>query len=211
METGSFSPISDEYRDVAEIALAEIEARIVPDHQQEALPSRLVEAELLLELGDEFRRQPLRAAVLGAERRVGTAGLTAALLAGEIAAAAADPLGGGDVGPLQLRDDALHRTARRELHDQEADEHDPEDRRDHEQDAAEDVGGHRSALAVRSADLRGLVLVEPPGVEHAWIVLRYFLRPREHVPVGEPVGSPCSSGEPRSAWREVPDRGPARR
>ena len=61
---------------------------------------RLVEAELLFELGDEFRRQALRAAIFRAERRVAAAAAPAA--AAEIAAAAAaDPRRGGNVGALQ--------------------------------------------------------------------------------------------------------------
>jgi hypothetical protein len=44
--------------------------------------------------------------------------------------------------PLDLRDYPLHRPTRRELHDKETDRHDPEDRRDHQQNAAEDIGGH---------------------------------------------------------------------
>ena len=54
-----------------------------------------------------------------------------------------------DVAPVsragELRDDALHRAARRELHHDERYQHDPEDRGDHEQNAANDVGGHFDA------------------------------------------------------------------
>ncbi len=57
-----------EHADVAEVALAEIEARVVPQHQAEALQRRLVEAELLLELLDELRVEPLRAAVFRGDR-----------------------------------------------------------------------------------------------------------------------------------------------
>ncbi len=64
IDTGIFSRIRSITGDVAEIALAEIEAGIVPEHQAEALERRLVEAELLLELCDEFRVEPLRAAIL---------------------------------------------------------------------------------------------------------------------------------------------------
>src|SRR5260370_7658762 len=44
---------------IAEIALAEIEPAVVPQHQGEALIGRLVEAEFLLEAGDEFPTAPL--------------------------------------------------------------------------------------------------------------------------------------------------------
>ena len=49
IETGSFGD-QREHGNVAEIALAEIEARIIPDHQEEALQRRLVEAELPFEV-----------------------------------------------------------------------------------------------------------------------------------------------------------------
>ena len=50
--------------------------------------------------------------------------------------------------PGQLRDHALDRAAGRELHDDERDQHDPEQGRDHEQDAADDIGGHRHVRLV---------------------------------------------------------------
>ena len=65
IETGIFSRMSSHDRDVAEIAVAEIEARIVPQHQAEAFERRLVEAELLFQLGDEFGVEALRAAISG--------------------------------------------------------------------------------------------------------------------------------------------------
>src|SRR5262245_11457576 len=54
--------------DVAEVAFAEVEPHIVPEHQRKALVGRLVEAELLLELLDEFRIETLRATVLRIRR-----------------------------------------------------------------------------------------------------------------------------------------------
>src|SRR5438105_6927995 len=48
---------------IAKITLAEIEADVIPQHQEEALVGRLIEAELLLQLFDEFRIEPLRAAI----------------------------------------------------------------------------------------------------------------------------------------------------
>src|SRR3972149_869868 len=69
---------------------SEIETRVVPQHQAEALQRRLVEAELLLQLLDEFRIEALGAAVLGVE--VGAlAEILVGASSGEIAAAAGDP------------------------------------------------------------------------------------------------------------------------
>src|SRR5207244_243944 len=64
---------------VAKIALAEIEARIIPQHDEEALVGRLVEAELLLQALDEFGIEALRAAIFGGHRVDcdGAAGLAA--------------------------------------------------------------------------------------------------------------------------------------
>ena len=111
--------------DVAEIALAEIEAGIVPQHQAEALERRLVEAELLLELLDELRVEPLRAAIFRGDR-------VAAAAAGWRSTPAKSPPPPAMRAvaetslPWQLRDDPLDRPAGRELHDGEADRHDPD-------------------------------------------------------------------------------------
>ena len=67
METGIFSLISSITPGVAEIALAEIEAAS-SQHQQKALMSGLVEAELALELLDEGLVQPLGAAIARGHR-----------------------------------------------------------------------------------------------------------------------------------------------
>ncbi len=48
-----------QHRHIAEIALPEIEHGVVPDHQEEAFVRRLVEAELLFQLLDEFRVEAL--------------------------------------------------------------------------------------------------------------------------------------------------------
>ena len=115
---------------------------------------RPVEAELQLELLDELRVEPLRAAIA----RGGCVGAAARLRlpAGEIAGCAAgDARGGAGIGALQLRQDALHRPARRELHDDEGDEHDAEQRRDHEQQAAGDIGEHRASRCSIDLPLEG--------------------------------------------------------
>ena len=129
-------------RHVAEIALAEIEPRVVPQHDPEALDGRLVEAELRLQLLDESRIEALRATIFG-----GRLGRTAARLvlpaAGKVAAATAgDPRRRRRVVALKLRQHALHRTAGRELNDDEGNEHDPEQCRDHQKRAAGDIGEH---------------------------------------------------------------------
>src|SRR6266404_7843685 len=127
---------------VAKIALAEIEPRIVPQHQEKALVGRLVEAELLLQALDEFRVEALRAAVFGADCVDGgaAAGLPARP---EIAARRPrDARGRSGVGARELGDDTFDRPAGGELHHHERDQHDAEQGRDHEQQAPDDVGGH---------------------------------------------------------------------
>ena len=99
---------------------------------------RLVEAELLLELLDELRVEALRAAIARG-RGVGGASRLALRAARKIAAAAGNARGCADILPLQLGDDPLDRAAGRELHDGEGDEHDPEQGRDHQEDAARDI------------------------------------------------------------------------
>src|SRR5690606_828410 len=98
---------------------------------------RLVEAELLLQLLDEGRIQAAGAAV--------SAPLAlddAAAAAGEIAARPRYPLGRRATDLRQLCDRLLHRPARRRLHDDEVDDHDPEEGRDDQQQAPDDVGDH---------------------------------------------------------------------
>src|SRR5262249_61874007 len=48
------------HADIAEIALAEIEAGVVPHHQQEGIWRGLVEAELLFQILDQFGIEALR-------------------------------------------------------------------------------------------------------------------------------------------------------
>src|SRR4029078_5475625 len=54
--------------DIAEIALSEVKADVVPEHQRKARVGRLIEAELLFELLDELGIETLRATVLRARR-----------------------------------------------------------------------------------------------------------------------------------------------
>src|SRR5580700_8073759 len=66
-----------DHGDVAKIALAEIEARVIAEHDEKALIGRLVEAELLFQALDEFRIEPLGAAIFRVDVALG-AGLHAA-------------------------------------------------------------------------------------------------------------------------------------
>ncbi|MGY3404364.1 hypothetical protein ACVWZV_000477 [Bradyrhizobium sp. GM5.1] len=112
----------------------------IPDHQREALRRRLVEAELHFQLLDEIGIEALRAAIL----RVDGVAAGSQLPRGALrkVAAARNARGPAGVRARELRDHALDRAARRELHDDEGDEEDPEQGRDHQQDAAGDVGAH---------------------------------------------------------------------
>ena len=129
-----------DHADVAEIALAEIEAREIPHHQRETLRRRLVEAELRLELLDELRIEPLRAAVFRIDGIGGGADLgpCAEIAAGGARYARAAPVS----APESCAMHALDRPAGRELHDHERDEQDAEQCRDHQQHAAGDIGAH---------------------------------------------------------------------
>ncbi len=128
---------------VAEIAPPEIEADIVPQHQEEALVRRLVEAELPLQAFDEFRIEALRAAVFRGCSAIELAGARLSARA-EIAAlrTAGDARAGAGVGARQHRQHALDRPARRELHDHERHQHHPENGGNDEQEAPDDVGRH---------------------------------------------------------------------
>ena len=62
-DTGSFCRISCSTRLVAKEAAAEVEAQIAADHVDEAGQRRLVEAEHLLDVGDDVRVEAARAAI----------------------------------------------------------------------------------------------------------------------------------------------------
>ena len=139
METGSFSLIRSHDADVAEIALAEIEAHIVPDEQTEPLQRRLVEAELLFQTGDECRIQaPARRDISNCPPK---AKLILALT--EISTATADAVHGIAALAGELADNPLYGPAGHELHNDEADKQDPEKCRDHQNQATEDIGSHQ--------------------------------------------------------------------
>ena len=150
-----------QHADVAEIALAEIEADVIPQHDAEALVGRLVEAELLFQLLDEFRIEPLRAAVFRGHRVDARAALRHAAAAEIAAGRAGNARGRAGIGAGELGDHLLDRPAGRELHHDERHQHDAEHGRDHEQQAADDVGGHEPlsyvipSTAVKALLVRG--------------------------------------------------------
>ena len=141
IETGSFSLISCQHAHVAEVALAEVEAQVVPEHEKKALVGGLVEAELLLQAFDEFGIEPLCTTIFGVDIEL-PARLQRPARAEVAAGRAGNARGRPGVVSGQLGDDAFDRPAGRELHHDERYQHDPEDGRDHEEKSADDVGGH---------------------------------------------------------------------
>ncbi len=139
-------PFDHEVGDLAvlEEALAEIEGQVVAQHDEEALVHRLVEAELLLQFRDELRVQPLGAAIASRRPLLLGRGLGAGADLG--ARPAAEACRGLDRGALQPGEDLLDRAAGGRLDDQEVEDHDPEQRRDHQQQAADDIGDHRGRM-----------------------------------------------------------------
>src|SRR5690606_25280907 len=114
-----------DHADIAEIAATEIESQIVPQHLAETFQRRLVETELLFQIGDELRVQPLRAAIFGIDRAAVDSALP------EIAATARKAVESVAALSGKLRDHPLDRTAGGELNDGEGNGHDAENRRDH--------------------------------------------------------------------------------
>src|SRR5262249_11867959 len=99
----------------------------------------LVEAIELLELTDELGIQPARPAILAQDRRL------PASLSGPtrcLGAAPAQARRGLDGCPPDARRDPLDGPARRHLHDDEVDHHDPEQSREDQEKSANDVGQH---------------------------------------------------------------------
>src|SRR5262249_16228906 len=173
-----------DHADVAEIALAEIEASEIPHHQRETLGRRLVEAELLFQALDEVGIKPLCAAIFRAHRVGRRAGGSAARA--EIALTTRDAGGAAGIGTGELRDHALNRSARRELDDDERDEENSEQSRNHQQNAAGDIGAHE---LFRLLQLGGLRSVIPPilGRADALRIFRRLFRMAELVPISDRV------------------------
>ena len=167
-------------RRVAVIALAEIEGRIVAHQHPEALRRRLVEAVLLLQLLDEFRIEPLRAAIA----RGNVAARVGHRAGADLAAAAAEVRGRALVVALQLRDRALDRPARHELHDGEGDQHDAEDGRDHQEKAAGDIGEHGSSAGewrMANGEWRRMSSNGAAATRHSLLAIRHS--PFAHSPI----------------------------
>src|SRR6185312_373986 len=128
--------------DIAEIALSEVKADVVPEHQRKALVGRLIEAELLFELLDELGIETLRATVLRA-RRVDLRGPLRHAAAAEVTSRRPGNTrrcAGFSTG--QLGNHLFDGPAGRELHHDECHKHDPEHRRDHEKNAPDDICAH---------------------------------------------------------------------
>src|SRR5262249_29851731 len=187
---------------VAKIAPAEIEPQIVPQHQEKALVGRLVEAELLLQALDEFRVEALGTAVFGGHRVDGGAAAGLPPRAEIAARRPGDARGRSGVGPRELGDHAFDRPARGELHHHERDQHDAEQRRDHEQQSPDDVGGHVVSASARG-DLR-------PGSMHIVITisLRTFSRTRIDAEPGQGRLA-CAGSGPRTPRALTLPRRPA--
>ena len=121
------------------------------EHDEKAFIGRLIEAELLFQTFDEFGIEPLRATVFRVHIH-----LRAALRRAACAKVAAGGTGNArrrtGIGAGELGDDAFDRSARRELHDDEGHQHDPENRGNHKEDAPENVSGHRAITIFAPAD-----------------------------------------------------------
>src|SRR5579883_365703 len=173
-----FDELQDGY--IAEIRSPKIKRYVILKHQSEALIGGLVEAELLFEFGDELGVEPLGAPVFGriiappcsAARRTH---LPATAKAGRRAGFCA----------LQLREDTRDWPARRKLHDDKVDKQDSEQGRNHKENAARDIGEHRRLSPSREMNLLGLVLVEPPGRQHAKLIARGASGMPEDIPIGD--------------------------
>ncbi|MNM76642.1 hypothetical protein D3C81_884720 [compost metagenome] len=109
---------------VLEIALPQVELGKALEHQEVALQRRLVEAVQGLDLLDLLRVDAAAAAVFGAA----AAGFA------------------GAAPPFQFHHHLLDRAARDELDDDKGQRDDADQRRDHQQDAFEQVGKHRPVL-----------------------------------------------------------------
>src|SRR6185369_10793449 len=131
-----------QYADIAEIAFSKIKADVIPEHQPKALVGRLVEAKLLFKLLDELGVETLCAPVLRA-RRIDLRGPLRHAAAAEVASRrAGNARRCAGLGSRQLGNHLLDGPARRKLHHDECNKHDPEHRRDHEQNAADDICAH---------------------------------------------------------------------
>ena len=122
------------YRSILVVTLAEFEGQVVLDHLEIAFMDRPVEAVQLLYLGDQLRVQSLGAGVLG--RRLEIVELRLRV------DSACDAGRGVDVLPGEIRDHLVDGTAGSELHDEEVDRDDPDQRREDQQQPPCNVTKH---------------------------------------------------------------------
>ena len=193
----------------------------VPQHQEEALVGRLVEAELLFQLLMNSGSRPCAPRYF--ELTASTCEPPCAAARAEVAARrAGDARGRAGVGAGELRDHALDRPAGRELHHHERHQHDAEQRRDHEQQAADDVGGHRSAFSSGAcavciachrarSSFAALSRIVPPGLRHAAGIARLCRAAGRTRPNRRSSATPCTSAESSSARRGSRGRARGRR
>src|SRR5262249_50063884 len=127
---------------IAEVALAEIKTHVIPQHQEEALVGGLVKAKLFFQALDELGVKTLSAAIFGIRRFGAGAALHLTATAEIAAGGAGNTRGRAGISALELGNDTLNRPARRELHNNERNKHDTEQRRYHQQQAADDIGSH---------------------------------------------------------------------
>ena len=142
IETGIFSSDQVDDRLVAEEAVAEVEAQIVPDHHAGSARRRLVEAVLPFELLDERGVEAL------ARRGSGSPSPRRRPAGRPWAAARRRRRSPGRGPPARwpwIREIIFsHRPAGRRLDDDEVDHHDAEQRRQDQQEPAESIGQHRA-------------------------------------------------------------------
>src|SRR5690606_22010237 len=205
------------------IALAQTKTQVVPQHQAETLIGRLVEAELAFQLGNEFGRQALCAAVF-----------TAAAAAEHLAAAAGDAPGRRGL-TFELGDDLLDRPAGQKLGEDEIDQQDAEQRRHDQQQPAKEISPHQAsprpvgpgACLIGPGNRASLILIMPavsamrplPPARRISPGRTTNRRRRAHKlarsraaqthPSAQPSARPWSSSVPRSAWRAAPGRAPS--
>ena len=136
-------------RDHATVSAGETLLTIEPRPFRLALDSAEAELEAA-----RTQVETLRATVLGRGLAQPAARLALRRAREVTARAARNARGRRGVVALQLCQDALDRSARRELHDRERDQHDAEQGRDHQQQTAGDIGEHSAPRPSRQAVIR---------------------------------------------------------
>ena len=194
-----------QHADVAEIALAEIEAGEIPQHQRESAPapacrSRTAFPGFLMKSGSSPcapRYFELTASADGADL-----GARAEIAAGR----ARDARGAAGIGAGELRDHPLDRAAGRELHDDEGDEQDAEQRRDHQQNAAGDIGGHGLFRLLELARPCAASYHHDRPARRRRAYRGRLRRMAEHVPIGDRGAWSRTIAAPSSGRRGTRDR-----